>query len=118
VNQANDDDVYGAYRDAILSRVCASCLDQRSDGSCGLTNRTCAIEQHLPRIVEAVLSVQSDRMDEYTDAIKAVVCAECAQQDPQGRCRLRDRGECALDTYLYMVVEAVDEVRARLGSRT
>jgi hypothetical protein len=117
VNQTPDGDLYAAYHDAIMRRVCSVCLDQRADGTCGLANRTCAIEEHLPLILNAVLSVRSDRMDDYVDAIKTHVCAQCGTEDACGRCRLRDRGECALDTYLYLVVEAIEEVQASQGAR-
>ena len=100
---------YDLFRDAIQKRVCSVCLDQRDDGSCGLSHRSCAIEAHLPRIVEAVAAIESDRMDEYVAAIEAEVCAHC-EDGPGPVCRLRERGECALDTYLYLVVEAVEEV--------
>ena len=117
MKQAIDEELYGAYRDAIMRRVCSVCLDQRSDGGCGLAHRTCAIEQHVPRIVNAVLAVTSDRMDEYEAAIRSQVCSQCGLEDSCGHCRLRDRGECALSTYLYLVVEAVEEVRAAHGAR-
>lgn len=102
-----------AYREAIRRRVCAVCLDSTDDGSCGLgTGRTCAIEVHLPRLVEALLSVKSGRMDEYVAALDAEVCSRCREQEADGRCRLRDKGECALSIYLPLVVDAIDEVGA------
>ena len=110
-----DGELYRAYQDAILRRVCGVCLDQRDDGTCGLTKRTCAIQDHLPAVVNAVVAVQSDRMDEYEDAVRAQVCAPCGREDAQGRCLLRDHGECALNTYLFLVVEAVEEVREAIA---
>jgi hypothetical protein len=107
------DEAYDAYRDAIRSRVCSVCLDQKDDGTCGLGQRQCAIEGHLPGIVEAVLAVESDTMADYEDAIRALVCSACGLEDERGRCRVRQGGECALDTYLYLIVEAVEQVRAR-----
>lgn len=106
-----NDEAYNTYKDAIRSRVCSVCLDQKDDGACGLGRRTCALEAHLPGIVEAVLAVESDRMADYESAIRALVCSDCGLEDERGRCRVRDRGECALDTYLYLVVEAVEQVR-------
>lgn len=104
---------YQAYWEAIRRRVCAVCLDSRDDGSCGLGGgRTCAIEVHLPRLVEALLSVRSGRMDEYAAALDAEVCSRCREQGANGRCRLRDGGECALSIYLPLVVDAIDEVGA------
>jgi hypothetical protein len=103
---------YQAFMEAIRQRVCAVCLDQRDDGACGLQGRTCAIEKHLPSVVAAVSAIESDRMDEYVQAIEAQVCAGCEEQAGHA-CALRKHGECALDTYLYLVVEAIQEVKAR-----
>lgn len=112
---AEKDTQYQAYWDAIRRRVCGVCLDQKDDGACGLTGRVCAIDTHLAGIVATVVAVQSDRMDDYVSAIQSQICGRCAQQDEQGRCGLRDKGECALDTYLYLVVDAVQEVREAAG---
>ena len=104
-------DRYQAYMDAIRRRVCALCLDQRDDGSCHLAGgRLCAIEAQLPRVVEAVLAVRSARMDDYVDVVKARICGGCEAQDKQEHCALRERGECALWTYLPLLVDAIDEV--------
>lgn len=100
---------YELFRDAIRRRVCSSCLDQRDDGTCGLSHRTCAIEAHLPGIVEAIAGVDSDRMDDYITAIEAQVCSEC-ENGPGLVCSLRKHGDCALDTYLYLVVDAVEDI--------
>ena len=102
-----------AYRDAIRRRVCSPCLDGRGDGACGLSGRTCALDEHLPRIVEAILAVDSTRMDDFIAAIEAEICSGCGSRGPGGACRLRDQGECALATYLPLVVGAVEEVHQK-----
>ena len=107
---APNDERYRTYLEAIKRRVCSVCLDRRDDGSCGLTHRTCAIEAHLPDLVEAVTKVESDRMDEYIAAIEAQVCSGCERKAGLA-CRFHEHGECALDTYLYLVVEAIEEVQ-------
>jgi hypothetical protein len=105
-------DRYQAYWDAIVRRVCSVCLDQQDDGSCGISSRRlCALQTHLPAVVEAIVSVDSDRMDEYVAAIEAQICGGCRESDGAGACTVRDRGECALSTYLALVVDAIDEVR-------
>ncbi len=110
------DDRYQAYMDAIRRRVCTVCLDQRDDGTCRLAGgRVCAIEAHLPRVVEAVLAVRSDRMDAYVDAVKDQICGACRAQDLEGCCPFRERGECALWTYLPLLVDAVEEATQALG---
>lgn len=104
---------YLAYWSAIQQRACAVCIDAADDGTCGLPRgRACAIETHLPTIVAAILSVHSDRMDDYVAAIEAAVCAQCPHQDSAGRCHLRASGECGLYTYLPLVVDAIEEMKA------
>ena len=104
--------LYRAYWEAIVRRVCSVCLDQGTDGSCGLTHaRMCALQSHLPAVVETILSIESDRMDEYVAAVEAQVCTGCGESDSEGRCGTRDRGECALSSYLALVVDAIEDVR-------
>ena len=104
-------ELYRAYLDAIRSRACTVCLDQRDDGTCRLPHsRVCAIENHLPALVEALLKIDSNRMDEYEQAIRAQVCGTCPAQHDDQRCGYRDKGECALWTYLPLVVDAVFDV--------
>ena len=116
------EETYKAYWDAIRSRVCSVCLDQANDGTCGLgRRRVCAIEVHLPRLVEVLSSIDSPRMDEYVAAIEAEICGRCPQQDSGGKCELRDEGTCALYTYLPLVVEAAgfhDHERQQQGRRS
>ncbi len=104
-------DGYQPYREAIRRRVCAVCLDSADDGSCRLSGqRTCAIDEHLPRVLEAVRDVQERRGDSYASAVEARVCRHCAARDSRGGCALRQGGRCALDVYLPLVVEAIEEV--------
>src|SRR5262249_15834323 len=67
-------------------------------------------ENHLPALVEALLKIDSNRMDEYEQAIRAQVCGTCPAQHDDQRCGYRDKGECALWTYLPLVVDAVFDV--------
>jgi hypothetical protein len=99
--------------DAIRQRVCGVCLDSRDDKSCGLTGRTCAVESHLPGLIQALSSVESVRMEDYAAAIRSQVCSACQHQDAAGHCELRDGGDCALDAYLSLVLDAVEEVNSR-----
>ena len=104
---------YLLYWNAIQRRVCAVCLDVADDGSCGLRReRTCALPDQLPTIVEAIVAVSSDHMDDYVTAIERAVCARCAEQDAGGRCDRRAAGNCGLYTYLPLVVDAIEEVKS------
>jgi hypothetical protein len=105
------DAIRQAYWDAIRSHVCSVCLDQGDDGGCGLRGRMCAIEAHLPRLVQILSSIDSPRMDEYVTAVEKEICGTCEHQDAAGLCGLRKAGECALYTYLPLVVDAIEDVR-------
>ncbi len=111
-------DAYEAYRDAIRRRVCAICLDGADDGSCALAGpAACAIDEHLPRLVDAILGVRSGHSDAYAAAVEARVCGHCSHRDGLGLCNLRRDGRCTVSVYLPLVVEAVEEVGRRQGLR-
>jgi hypothetical protein len=98
------------YWQSIQRSVCAICLDQGPEGQCGLRDRTCAVETHLPTLVEHIAPVQSGRMDEYFAAVEARICAQCEYyRAERAECTLRDEGECALYAYLPLVVDALQE---------
>jgi len=106
-----------AFREAIREHVCGVCLDQRDDGSCGLTRRVCAIDRHLPRLAEVLSQIQSSRMDEYEAAVRAEICGTCPEQEAGGRCALREEVECALFAYLPLVLEAIESVTTTESAR-
>jgi hypothetical protein len=103
-----------SYLQAVRRKVCSVCLEARDDGSCGLTGRTCAIEEHLPAIAAAIAATRSRHLEDYVDAIRAEVCDRCRHQDASGVCELRSAADCALESYLYLVVEAIEEVEGPL----
>ena len=116
MSEARSQQSYQAYREAIRRRVCAVCLDGADDGACALAGPpACAIEEHLGRLIDAILDVRSRRDDAYAAAVEARVCTYCTHRDAIGLCRLRRDGRCTLSVYLPLVVEAVDEVERRHG---
>jgi hypothetical protein len=114
MSDASGEDGYGLYREAIRRRVCAICLDGADDGACGLSGSTlCAIDEHLPRLVDAILDVRNRKDDSYAAAVEAKVCSRCSHRDDLGLCRLRRDGRCTVSVYLPLVVAAIDEVERR-----
>lgn len=106
-----------AYREAIKERVCKICADRNEDGSCNLPEgRFCSIDRHLPLIIEAIKSVQSDRVEDYSRSIGETVCKECSE-DEKGHCHFRELDECLLENFAYLVVEAIEEVDERRATR-
>jgi len=114
LSDSDPEDPYRAYREAVRRRVCAVCLDGADDGACGLVGPpACAIDEHLPRLVDAILDVRSRHDSAYAAAVEARVCSHCTHRDDLGLCRLRRDGRCTVSVYLPLVVEAVDEVARR-----
>jgi len=112
-----DDAKHDGLSDAIRRRVCAVCLDRSDDGSCGLdAQRVCALEDHFARIVEAVAAADGRGLEDCRQEIRERVCSECSLQDAEGRCGVRPRGECALDSFLPLVVDTVREMATDPGS--
>lgn len=100
--------------EAIRKEVCSVCLDGRGDGECGLPRqRTCYLKARLPQVVAAIEATESGRMDEYYAAVEAQICASCRSREAGGSCPLRYDTECALYTYLPLVVETLADLRAR-----
>jgi hypothetical protein len=111
LSEKNGDERIRLYRDAIRRRVCAICLDGADDGACSLSAPAlCAIDEHLPRLVEAVLGVRQRQDDAFAAAVETSVCSHCSHRDGLGLCQLRRDGRCTVSVYLPLVVEAIDEV--------
>ena len=100
----------GRLATLIGERICAVCVDRNVDGSCNrLVEGTCTLMKKLPQAVEAILKVNSDRIEPYIQSIRDNVCVTCELRYPDGSCALRDTDNCMLNSYLPLVVEAIEE---------
>lgn len=100
------------YWDAVRRTVCRKCVDSDGHGNCRLTGEEeCGLKLHFPKIVQTVLSVKSNSLELYVEALRQNVCAYCKHQSPDGRCMFRGRLDCGLDRYFPMIVEAIEEVQ-------
>ncbi len=98
----------------VRERICRVCTDRTADGHCGLEEPSeCALFQMFPQVAEAILSVQSDNIGDYVQAIRARVCTVCDEQAADGTCDVREQVRCALDAYLLLIVEIIEEVTGR-----
>ena len=105
------------YQRTIMERICSVCVDRNADGSCGLDPRLeCQVEQHLPALLKLVSGVTSDRIGDYVERLRRNVCAICDQGNEDGTCEVRSRVDCALDRYLVLVVEAIEEAERRAAA--
>ena len=65
-------------------------------------------------MADAIQAVRGDDIQKYIDSIRRNVCGICAGSRRDGSCELRQEVRCALDAYLLLVVEAVQEAGAKV----
>jgi hypothetical protein len=98
----------------VRNRICEVCTDRRVGGQCGLEEPSrCALFRLFPQVAQAIQSVKSDDIHQYIEAIRRNVCSVCEQQAPDGSCQTRQQVRCALDAYLLLVVDAIEETTGK-----
>jgi hypothetical protein len=99
----------------VRNKICGVCTERTVDGNCGLEEpSTCALFRLFPEVAQAVQSVNSDDIQQYIDAIRRNVCSVCVEQAADGSCATRQQVRCALDAYLVLVVDAIEEATGRI----
>lgn len=104
------------HEQSIRTKVCAHCIERTGRGMCGTQQREdCALNRFLPEIVGIVNVVKSDSLHDYVHELRSKICVSC-KDNQEGVCGLRNSLECALDRYFPLVVEAVEQVNARVAA--
>jgi hypothetical protein len=94
----------------VRKRICGVCTDRNDDKTCGLEEPgKCSLFRMFPLVARAIQGTDSNDIQDYIHAIRQQVCSVCALGDPDGGCEERRRVQCALDAYLVLVVEAIEE---------
>lgn len=102
------------YLTALHDRICEICTERTAEGTCGLPqDAVCPLEAYVVKIVDTVHSVSSNKMEDYVDALRKNVCAQCPNQSPGGTCPFRQNINCVLNRYFSLVVDAIEEVDER-----
>jgi hypothetical protein len=65
----------------------------------------------------AIQSVSSNDIHDYVEAIRAGVCTVCHDRQSDGSCETRQIVRCALDAYLLLVVDAIEEATGKTFDR-
>ena len=105
--------------DIVRKRICHVCTERTASGECGLEKpSSCALFRLFPEVASAIYSVRSDDIHQYIDAIRTRVCSLCMEQAGDGSCETRRQVRCALDAYLLLVVDAVEEATAKAFDRS
>ena len=98
----------------VRTRICRVCTERAVDGQCGLEEpSSCALFRLFPDVARAIQTVQSDDIQDYIAAIRHNVCSVCSAQAEDGSCETRRRVQCALDAYLILVVDAIEEATGK-----
>lgn len=99
---------------AVRSRVCAECAQRTVEGLCGGQEpERCPLFALFPLVAQAILATDSDDLQPYINAIHEHVCSVCIDQRLDGTCPQRDQRQCALDTCLPQIIEAMEEAIGR-----
>src|ERR1051326_8388321 len=102
----------------VRNRICAVCTERTTEGQCGLEEpSSCALFRLFPEVAAAIMSVKSDDIRVYIEAIRKNVCSICADQASDGSCETRRQVQCALDAYVVSVGEAMEEATAKTFDR-
>jgi len=98
----------------LRARICSVCSDRKVDGTCGLEHPAdCALFRLFPEVAGAILSTDSNDIQDYVTAIREKVCSICCDQAADGSCETRREVRCALDAYLVLIVEAIEEATGK-----
>jgi hypothetical protein len=108
----------GRLESIIRNRICSVCSDRTVDGRCGLDEpASCALFRLFPEVAKAVQETSSDDIGDYVEAIRKNVCSVCERQASDGSCESRQQVQCALDAYLLLVVDAIEEATGKVFDR-
>jgi len=102
----------------VRNRICKVCTERTVAGDCGLEEpASCALFRLFPHVAQAIDSVHSDDINDYVTAIRRNVCSVCEKQASDGSCETRQEVRCALDAYLVLVVDAIEEATGKVFDR-
>jgi hypothetical protein len=103
----------------VREKICRVCSDRTVDGNCGLEQPSaCALFRLFPQVAQAIQSVHSDQIDDYIQAIRVNVCSVCNEQLSDGSCEVRHQVQCALDAYLLLIVDVIEEATGKTFDRS
>ena len=102
----------------VRGRICKVCTERTESGECGLEEpASCSLFRLFPQVAQAIDSVRSDDINDYVTAIRRNVCSVCESQAADGSCETRQQVQCALDAYLLLVVDAIEDATGKVFDR-
>lgn len=103
----------------VRDRICRVCSDRKLDATCGLEDPgRCTLFSLFPLVAQAIVATSSDKIEDYVHAIRENVCSVCIEQRLDGTCEQREQARCALDAYMVLVVEIIEEATGKQFDRS
>ena len=107
------------YWNAVRKRICIGCADGNKLGDCHFTHPLdCTLEQYFSLIVHAIERVDAPRVQDYTNELLPIVCAQCRHASTEKQCLLRDSKSCTLDRHYSTVIETLTSMREQQCSNS
>lgn len=107
-----------AYEQAIKQYVCTRCIDCGADGQCRSPDpEGCAIYRFLPELIDIAAKIQDQRIEHYLHCVREEICAYCRNRHTDDKCAVSEALNCALDRYLPIVLDALEQVPAERNVR-
>lgn len=103
----------------VRDTICRVCSERNLDGDCGLEQPdSCALFRLFPQVAKAIEVTDSPDIRDYIAAIRKHVCAICIEQADDGSCSQRQQVRCALDAYLLLIVDVIEQATGKKFDRT
>ena len=97
----------------LRKRICPDCKYREAEGGCGPdAPDKCKLFELFPLVAQAILTTESERLEDYLQAVDENVCAVCVNHSLDGTCPRRGN-TCALDGQLAAIVDAINEATGR-----
>jgi hypothetical protein len=108
----------GELEGIVRAKICGVCSDRNVAGECGREEPdTCALFRLFPQVAAAIQSTHSSDIRHYVDKIRQSVCSACTEEMSDHSCDERAQVRCALDAYLMLVVDAIEEATGKRFDR-
>lgn len=103
----------------IREEICGICDELGPDGKCGeLAQGECSLFHLFPLVAQTIQETTSDDINVYLRAIREKVCTVCLSEPPGAGCAKRIEVRCALDSYLPLIVDAIERTTGKAFERS
>jgi len=103
----------------IRDEICGICDEMGRDGKCQEQIKgDCTLFHLFPLIAQTIEETTSDDVNDYLRAVREKVCTVCLNEPPGAGCTKRIEARCALDTYLPLIIDAMERASGKAFERS